>query len=201
MRIAAIWWAIGLKLRGGTPRSEVERRFDEAASAALGERTARQMAAVDVPEGYVQVEPRGVTATPLGGAMLLVDERVGRYLPIFVGGTEALAVHHRLDGKPFSRPLPYDLFEHLLLATGAELTGVRIDRLDDDVFVATIVVELADERQIELDARASDAVILALGRRAPIVVARDVMERASRALVDGVDGLGPGDEPDGVPRG
>jgi bifunctional DNase/RNase len=187
MRVAAAWWALALKLRGETPRAAIERRFDEAANEAvsLGPLPVVSMPKdVDVPDGYVQVEPRGITATPIGGALLLVDAARERYVPVFIGGTEALALDHKLQGRAFPRPLPYDLFEHLLLAVGAELTGVRIDELSDDVFIATLVVQLSDERQIELDARASDAVILALGRRAPIVVAVPVIESSSRPLAD-----------------
>jgi bifunctional DNase/RNase len=52
---------------------------------------------------------------------------------------------------------------------------VRVDKLEDNVFIGTVVVRQG-ARLIELDARSSDAVALALGKDVPIFVAKKVVE-------------------------
>ena len=58
--------------------------------------------------------------------------------------------------------------------------GMRV--VDQQVFIATVVIELAADQRLELDARASDAVILALGQGVPILAAEELIAQAARPL-------------------
>jgi len=133
----------------------------------------------------------GIAPTPHGNAVVLSDQarRIG--VPIFVGDSEALAIMLRLRGQSFERPLTHDLLDSVLRRLGGRITSVRVDSLKDNVFHATIVLAHAGQRS-ELDARASDAIALAVGNGAPIYVAGEVIRRAGIEI----EGLGIDRAPD-----
>ena len=191
IRFGAWLWACAARLGGARSEKaeEAEQLFSEVAARAIaqGADKARSCddAQVDLPTpaGYVRMSARGQIPSAMGGALLLVDRDDSLFMPVFVGPTETLAIQHRLRGRRFQRPLPYDLFERLLDRIGAVLVRSTIDELRNGVFIATVVVALDDGRIQELDARASDAVILALGSHCPVFVADDVMHEAARPLL------------------
>jgi len=119
----------------------------------------------------------GVATTTAGNAVVLLDGDHKRALLIFVGDSEALSIELRLNHQTFPRPLTHDLFESALEKLGADVESVRVDRLVNNTFHGTVVLN-EGTRKIELDARTSDAIALALGNGAPIYVAGDVLDRA-----------------------
>jgi len=135
------------------------------------------------PEGFVKVRVGGVAPTAQGNAVLLVDEGDVRAVPIFVGESEALSIRLRLERRRYIRPLTHDLLDDMLEELGGRIDSVRVEKLENDVFYGIVVVR-DGPRRIELDARSSDAVALALGSGAPIFVARRVLERAGVDLDD-----------------
>jgi uncharacterized protein len=130
------------------------------------------------PSGFVRMTVRGVAPTAQGNAVLLVDEEQKRGVPIFVGETEALSIRLRLANRRYARPLTHDLFDSALDQLGAKIEYVRVDKLQNNVFFGTVVMT-SGKKYIELDARSSDAVALALGRHVPIFMARPVLERSA----------------------
>jgi bifunctional DNase/RNase len=125
----------------------------------------------------VEVTVVGVGRTSEGAAVLLGDAAHETVLPILIGGTEALSIALRSERRRFERPLTHDLLDAVMRELGGRLLRVRIDDVRGDTFVATIFVRQAD-RTIELDARPSDAIALALGNGVPILVSRHLLERA-----------------------
>ena len=130
------------------------------------------------PSGFVRMTVRGVAPTAQGNAVLLVDEHQKRGVPIFVGETEALSIRLRLANRRYARPLTHDLFDSALDQLGARIEYVRVDKLQNNVFFGTVVMT-SGKKYIELDARSSDAVALALGRNVPIFMARPVLDRSA----------------------
>ena len=129
-----------------------------------------------------------------GAAVLLVDPSGTMVLPIFVGGTEALTIKLRLDGEHYPRPLTHDLLLSLVKELGGRAVKVQVDELRGDTFLGSVFVETGG-RVLQLDARPSDAIAMALGSRVPIFVSRSVMLAAGvrRAELDrdpGADALG-----------
>lgn len=112
--------------------------------------------------------------------VLLRDREDGRYLPIWVGAAEATAIAYAQQGIVPPRPLTHDLLRDVLGALGAEVTEVRITALEDGVFYAVLV--FADG--LEVSARPSDAIALALRVDAPIKGAPEVLEAAGVELPD-----------------
>lgn len=130
------------------------------------------------PAGYVIMNVLDVVPTPHGNAVLLGDETEERMIPIFVGGTEALSIELRLGEKRYERPLTHDLLDNLVAKLGGDLVKVQVDEIRGSVFVGSVFVRQAG-KIISVDARPSDAIALALGRRAPIFVASKVVDASS----------------------
>ena len=100
-----------------------------------------------------------------------------RYLPIWIGPFEAEAIAMELQGVEAARPLPYDIMKTIIGDLGGNVRRILVTTLRDDVFFATIVIEAAG-RQVEVDARPSDAIALAVRTKVPIFVDESVMESA-----------------------
>ncbi len=112
--------------------------------------------------------------------IVLLKERDGeRVLPIWIGAFEGDALALRLGGEETPRPLTPDLMARLLEATGAEVARVAVTELRENTFYALVTLTV-DGKTLELDARPSDAVNLAVRVGAPIVVAETVMDEAGR---------------------
>jgi bifunctional DNase/RNase len=104
-----------------------------------------------------------------------------------MGSVEGEAILVLLVGIEVPRPLTYNFAINLLEAAGGQLRQVRVNRLVDGTFFAEAIIDAPDGHTRVVDARPSDAIALALTRRAPIRVAETVMREASQ-------------EPDGVAR-
>jgi bifunctional DNase/RNase len=145
-------------------------------------------ASSSVPKGYVPVSVVGVTSTPAGAAVLLLDDASRRVVPIFVAGTEALSIDLRLEHKRYARPLTHDLLDAILNKVGATVTSVRVEKLEEGTYYATILMDF-EGKQHELDARSSDAIAVALGHGAPILVAAAIVAQAG-VSVDSLEDAG-----------
>lgn len=151
-------------------------------------------AARAAPDGYRVMKPILRTGH-FGHAVLLLDAETETFVPIFIGGTEALAIQLRLSGEPFARPLTHDLFDRFAREHGTKMLRAQVDRIEDGIYIGTVVFERTapTPELFSLDARTSDAIALAIGNGVPIYVADPVFEEA------GVKADDLGD--DGVPRG
>lgn len=118
---------------------------------------------------------------PSNQPIVLLKEASGeRYLPIWIGAVEATAIAFAQQGVVPARPLTHDLLRDVLSAVGQELTAVRIIDLRDGVFYALLVFASG----VEVSARPSDAIALALRTGTPIFGADAVLEEAGIAIPD-----------------
>jgi uncharacterized protein len=112
---------------------------------------------------------------PSNQPIVLLREVAGdRYLPIWIGAVEATAIAFAQQGVVPPRPLTHDLLKDLLGATGNELTEVRITEVREGVFYAMLVLSSG----VEVSARPSDSIALALRTGTKIVCADDVLDEA-----------------------
>lgn len=109
--------------------------------------------------------------------VLLADDDIHRLLPIYIGPFEANSIAVQLQGQEFPRPLTHDLLRAILEETGFRLDQVSVTALDNGTFYAVLHLSGAG-RTVEIDARPSDAIALALRTRSPIYVAEAVLEEA-----------------------
>ncbi len=118
---------------------------------------------------------------PSNTPIVLLREHEGeRYLPIWVGAVEATAIAYAQQGVVPPRPLTHDLMKDLLDALEAPISEVRITGLEDGVFYALIVFSSG----LEVAARPSDAIALALRAEVPIVGAESVLDEAGIEIPD-----------------
>ncbi len=132
---------------------------------------------VSAPRGFVEMEVAGVVPHDEGNTVLLADKTREHFLPIGIGNTEALSIYLRMEKRRFERPLTHDLLDTVLSRFGGEVIKAHIHRVQGDVFYGTVFVRRGDE-VITIDARPSDAIAMALGRGAPVFVARAVVRDA-----------------------
>jgi bifunctional DNase/RNase len=113
--------------------------------------------------------------TPSNQPIVLLREVAGdRYLPIWIGAGEATAIAFAQQGVVPPRPLTHDLMKDVLVATGNTLTEVQNTEMKDGVFFALLVFESG----VEVSARPSDSIALALRTGSRIVCAEDVLDEA-----------------------
>ena len=110
--------------------------------------------------------------------VVLKDVDTERYLPIWIGPFEADAITIQLQGVQVARPLTHDLLKNLIDEMGATISHIMVNELKNDTFYARIVMDV-DGKSMEIDARPSDAIALAVRVNAPLFVAEEVMELAS----------------------
>jgi bifunctional DNase/RNase len=112
--------------------------------------------------------------------VILKDTEGDRYLPIWIGAWEASAIAMRLQGLAAERPLTHDLFAAALDRLGVRVERVVISELTDETYHARIHLE-RDGVQVEVDARPSDALALAVRAEVPIFASDDVLAQAALA--------------------
>ncbi|MEW5692294.1 MAG: bifunctional nuclease domain-containing protein [Candidatus Hydrogenedentota bacterium] len=125
----------------------------------------------------VRVYGVGMSPGGNGFVVLLMDEENRVALPIFVGAFEAQAIAMELEKSRAPRPLTHDLFKSVLTELGYKVSKVYINELKDNTFFARLFIEM-NGNEIELDARPSDSIALALKFDAPIFVAPEVLQAA-----------------------
>ena len=106
--------------------------------------------------------------------VLLREDDGERVLPIWIGAVEASAIAFAQQGVQPPRPLTHDLLRNVIEALGDSVSAVHITDLRDGVFYAVLVFESG----VEVSARPSDSIALALRTDAPILVAESVLDEA-----------------------
>ncbi|MFM8772162.1 MAG: bifunctional nuclease domain-containing protein [Candidatus Kapaibacterium sp.] len=125
--------------------------------------------------GKVQVDILGMSVNPNSQrayALLLREIDGDRRLPIVIGESEAQAIANEIEGVRPQRPMTHDLLKNVIDALGAQVREVMISAIKDGTFYATILFEFSE---IEVDARPSDAIALAVRCQVPIYVDEAVM--------------------------
>jgi bifunctional DNase/RNase len=118
---------------------------------------------------------------PANQPIVLLRESDGdRYLPIWIGAVEATAIAFAQQDVVPPRPLTHDLIRDLLEALDQELTEVRISEVKDGVFYAYLVFSSG----VEVSARPSDSIAIALRTGTRIFCAEDVLSEAGLAVPD-----------------
>src|SRR5207302_3350955 len=123
----------------------------------------------------VPMSIKGLMLDPVSNSPIVVlkDEAEKFFLPIWVGIFEANAIALQLENVTTPRPMTHDLLRNLISELDARVTRVVINDLRDSTFFAQIRV-ITGQRTMEIDARPSDAIALALRTEAPIFVAQSV---------------------------
>ena len=121
---------------------------------------------------------------PSNQPIVLLKEVSGiRYLPIWVGATEATAIAFAQQGLTPPRPLTHDLMKSIISDLGAKIEAVNLTHLKDGVFYADIVLTGGNQ----VSARPSDAIALALRSGASIYATEELFVAAGIEIPDQAD--------------
>ena len=110
--------------------------------------------------------------------VILKDVEQDRYLPIWIGAWEASAIAMRLQGLTAERPLTHDLFASTLEQLDVRVSRVVISELAEETYHARLYLQ-RDGTEVEVDARPSDALAIAVRAEAPIYAAEAVLAQAA----------------------
>ncbi len=94
--------------------------------------------------------------------VILKETERDRYLPIWIGPSEANAIAMRLQGLSAERPLTHDLVVSILEALSASVNRVVVTHVTDGTFHARLYLETGDGSETEIDSRTSDAIAVAV---------------------------------------
>jgi uncharacterized protein len=109
--------------------------------------------------------------------VILRERNAERYLPIWIGIYEAESITIALQEVEVARPLTHDLLRNVFRELNATIQRVEVITLREDTFFGNIVVDV-NNQSLNIDARPSDALAIAVRAHVPILVAKSVMDSA-----------------------
>jgi bifunctional DNase/RNase len=116
--------------------------------------------------------------------VLLKTVNDNKFLPIWIGSTEATAILMKLQGVDTPRPMTHDLLSSVVTGLDAEIARITVTDLRENTFFALITLRMRTG-EIEIDSRPSDALALAVRAGAPIFVADRVIEESALSISEG----------------
>ncbi|MCE2732806.1 MAG: bifunctional nuclease family protein [Chryseotalea sp.] len=112
-------------------------------------------------------------------SLILQDTTSERKIPILIGVNEGQSIALVMEKLKTNRPITHELFKNTLEALGATLQEVLIKDIDNGIFYASIFVVNETKQKIEIDARPSDAIALAVRFGCPIFTYEFVINEAA----------------------
>ena len=115
--------------------------------------------------------------------VLLTDTQEERAILIWIGPYEAEAISAELQGVKHPRPLTHDLLEKIIQKLNGRVQRVVITHVQENTYHATITLERGGT-PIEIDARPSDSLVLALKFKAPVFVSKNLFKERGIAVTE-----------------
>ena len=126
----------------------------------------------------VEVDVKGTLPTNGGCAVFLGNE--DKVFVIYIDQMVGNAIMMLMKDLPLERPQTHDLFGHVLEALGAKVQRVVINDFKDEVYYGRLILkvenELEEKKILEIDARSSDCIALAVQSKVPVYVAKSVLD-------------------------
>jgi uncharacterized protein len=141
----------------------------------------------------VRVAHLGLDRNTNAPVVVLQEKDGQRVLPIWIGPSEASAIAMELAGVKFSRPLTHDLLKQVIVGLGGELRRVLITSVKDNTYYAELHIYRNGD-VVQVDARPSDSIAIALRLKAPIFSNGDLLDTSAVSTVDTPPDEGPLDK-------
>lgn len=125
----------------------------------------------------MKVKVVGLAQDTMLPVVIITDRDEKGFIPIVIGPYEATAISSGLEGKKAPRPMTHDLLKNLVESFNAKVDRIVIHDLREETYYARIYLKTADG-EMDIDARPSDAIALALRVDAPIYVSEEVAAKA-----------------------
>jgi len=128
-----------------------------------------------------EAEIKALLVDPFNNApvILLKDRNSNRAMPIWIGESEAMSIAFSLQSRPFPRPLSHDLMKTIIDDLAGNVQKVVISGLEEGTYFASIFLEDSSGNMVEIDARPSDSLALALRVGSPIYIDDEVFEASA----------------------
>jgi hypothetical protein len=128
-----------------------------------------------------EAEIKALLVDPFNNApvILLKDRHSNKAMPIWIGESEAMSIAFSLQRNPFPRPLSHDLMKEIIEDLNGSVEKVVISGLKEGTYYASIYLHDAKGEMVEIDARPSDSLALALRMGSPIFIADEVFEASA----------------------
>lgn len=127
-------------------------------------------------KGVIEIEVKAILPTSGGCAVFIGNEE--KVFVIYVDQMVGTAISMFMRKQPKERPQTHDLMAALFTALGVKMQRVVLNNFADGVYFARMILsaenELQEQKIIELDARPSDSIAMAIQQDAPIYIAWDV---------------------------
>jgi len=127
----------------------------------------------------IEMTIKGLMIDPITNMPIIIlrDQDGQRVLPIWVGVSEANAIALQIENVQTPRPMTHDLLKNVIDDLRGRVDRIVVCELKENTFYARIHMSV-DGRVLEVDARPSDAIALALRTRSPIFVEETVIQSA-----------------------
>ncbi|HZL71836.1 MAG TPA: bifunctional nuclease family protein [Planctomycetota bacterium] len=127
----------------------------------------------------IEMNIKGLMIDPITNMPIIIlrDQEGQRILPIWVGVFEANAIALQIENVQTPRPMTHDLLKNIIDDLSAQVERIVVTELKENTFYARIHLR-KNGHSIEVDARPSDAIALALRTRSPIFVEEAVIQNA-----------------------
>jgi bifunctional DNase/RNase len=126
----------------------------------------------------IAVEIKGIymvsTTTGHAPVVLLTDDG-HRFLPIYIGISEAISISAALNGEVPSRPMTHDLIMSILENFEASIVTVVIDDVDEVIYFPQLSIKVNGTEK-QLDARPSDCIALAIRSDTQVLIRRSILD-------------------------
>ena len=129
----------------------------------------------------IEMKVMGIALDTRTGSPIVVlhDMDNRKALPIWIGSAEASAIIRRIESIEVSRPMTHDLIASIVEKTGGTIDRVEINDVEKETYYAIIYIKDKEGNEVEIDARPSDAIAVAIRVDAPIFVTANVLANGS----------------------
>lgn len=129
----------------------------------------------------IEMKVMGIALDTRTGSPIVVlhDLQNRKALPIWIGSAEASAIIRKIENIAVTRPMTHDLIINVIKQTGYSIDRVEINDVDKETYFAIIFLKNEEGKEVQIDARPSDAIAVAIRVEAPIFVTANVLANGS----------------------
>lgn len=130
---------------------------------------------------WVEMEVKNIQTYYQGSYVIDLTKKGGKenwVLPVVIGDCETKSIVRTTENITSTRPLTYDLMLNIIQKLNATIDHIVITKLVDGTFYAIVTLKTADGGSIDIDARPSDSINLALKDKKPIYATQTVLDQA-----------------------
>ena len=129
----------------------------------------------------IEMKVMGIALDTRTGSPIVVlhDKDNRKALPIWIGSAEASAIIRKIENIVVARPMTHDLIISMIEKTGYTLDRIEISDVEKETYFASLCLVNKEGNEIEIDARPSDAIAVAIRVDAPIFVSATVLASGS----------------------